>query len=267
MRLAYADPPYPGCASLYKGHSDYAGEVDHEALIKRLESDFEGWVLHTSSVALSIVLPLIPAEVRVMAWVKSFAAFKRNVSVAYAWEPVIIKAARKPVVSHRLIMRDWIECPITLRKGLAGAKPENVCLWAFEMLGARPDDDLADLFPGTGAVAAAWKKWQGLFALPGRDATIRRDGSGPPTSPDAGRVPLPAPECAEVAHEGASGGTGAEPPIPAFDNSEAEHYFGVGNGCEPCASYRGERKRPDMECGYRHEQRAGAACVDFQART
>jgi len=54
-------------------------------------------------------------------------------------------AAGKPVVSTRLVMRDWIECPITLRRGLTGAKPEKVCHWAFEVVGAhiptvgRPD--------------------------------------------------------------------------------------------------------------------------------
>lgn len=101
-----------------------------------------------------------------MSWVKTFAAFKKNVSVAYAWEPVIVKAARKPVVSKRLIMRDWIDCPITMKKGLTGAKPEAVCHWAFEMLGARPEDELVDLFPGTGAVTKAWTTWQKKFLLP-----------------------------------------------------------------------------------------------------
>lgn len=76
------------------------------------------------------------------------------------------KLARKPVVSKRLVMRDWVECSITLRRGLTGAKPEKVCHWAFEMLGARPDDELADLFPGTGAVTRAWETWRGLFVLP-----------------------------------------------------------------------------------------------------
>ena len=166
MKLAYADPPYPGCAHLYKDHPDFNGEVDHAALIDRMEHDFDGWVLHTSSVALQLILPLVPPKARIMAWVKGFAAFKRNVSVAYAWEPVIIKAARKPVVSKRLVMRDWIECPITLKRGLTGVKPEKVCHWAFEMLGARPEDDLVDLFPGTRAVTKAWMTWRKLFLLP-----------------------------------------------------------------------------------------------------
>lgn len=169
MKIAYADPPYIGCAHLYKDHPDYAGEVDHAALIERLESEFDGWVLHASatSESMAVLAPLVAkTNARWMSWVKGFAAFKKNVSVAYAWEPVIVKAARKPVVSKRLVMRDWIQESITLKRGLTGAKPEAVCHWAFEMVGARPDDELCDLFPGSGAVTFAWRTWQGQFALP-----------------------------------------------------------------------------------------------------
>jgi hypothetical protein len=95
-----------------------------------------------------------------MAWVKPFAAFKKNVAVAYAWEPVIIKAARKPIVSHRIVMRDWISESITLKRGLTGVKPTAVARWAFEMMGAEPTDELHDLFPGTGAISRAWEAWQ-----------------------------------------------------------------------------------------------------------
>jgi len=169
MRIGYADPPYIGCADLYRNHPDFGGEVDHVALVRRLQDEFDGWVLHAAATprSMAVLAPLIAQTgARWMTWVKGFAAFKRNVSVAYAWEPVIVKAARKPVVSKRLVMRDWIECPITLRRGLTGAKPEKVCHWAFEMVGARPDDELHDLFPGTGAVERAWRTWQGLFVLP-----------------------------------------------------------------------------------------------------
>lgn len=47
MKLAYADPPYPGCADLYRDHPDYGGEVDPRALVERLQAEFDGWVLHT----------------------------------------------------------------------------------------------------------------------------------------------------------------------------------------------------------------------------
>lgn len=158
MKIGYADPPYPGCAHLYKSHKDYAGEVDHAALVKRLQTEYDGYVLHTSSVALAKVLPLCP-EARVMAWVKPFCAFKRNVSVAYAWEPVLVKACRKPVVTGRCVMRDFVSHNITMKKGLTGAKPEAVCRWLFEVVGAEPTDTLDDIFPGTGAVTDAWRNW------------------------------------------------------------------------------------------------------------
>ena len=158
MRIAYADPPYIGCAHRYEGGQ----EVDHVALLARL-AEYDGWVLHAAATprSLAVLAPLVEEErARWMAWVKGFAVFKRNVSVAYAWEPVIIKPARKPVVSGRIVMRDWIECPMTLQRGLVGAKPEQVCHWAFEMVGAEPDDQLDDLFPGTGAVTRAWDSWR-----------------------------------------------------------------------------------------------------------
>jgi hypothetical protein len=166
MRIAYTDPPYIGCAHLYSEKT----EVDHVELIDRLEAEYDGWVLHAaaSPKSIAVLAPLVEKTgARWMSWTKGFAAFRRNVSVAYAWEPVIVKAARKPVVSKRLINRDWIECSITLRRGMTGAKPEKVCHWAFEMVGARPDDQLVDLYPGTGAVSRAWKTWQGKFTLPG----------------------------------------------------------------------------------------------------
>ena len=85
MRLAYADPPYPGNAELYRDHPDYAGEVDHAQLVERLAT-YDGWVLHTSSKAIGYVLGLCPDDVRVLAWV--------NHNIGRAWEPVIVKAAR-----------------------------------------------------------------------------------------------------------------------------------------------------------------------------
>lgn len=196
-RIGYADPPYIGCAHLYRGHPDYGGEVDHARLIDRLERDYDGWILHAAATpeSMAILTPLVAdLGARWMAWVKGFAAFKRNVPVAYAWEPVIVKPARKPVVSKRLILRDWIEQSITLRRGLIGAKPEAVCHWAFEMVGARPEDELDDLFPGTGAVTRAWATWRMKFALP--PASQRPDAvCGGDTTPDAGafcpKRPLP----------------------------------------------------------------------------
>ena len=164
MRIAFADPPYPGQSTKhYADHPDYAGEVDHYELCRTLR-DFDGWVLNTASTTLPHVLDCIRAadltDWRIMAWVKPFAAFKRNVPVAYAWEPVIVKPCRKPVVSGRMVMRDWLAEGITMKRGLSGAKPERVCHWLFECVGAEPDDELIDMFPGSGAVTRAWLTWQ-----------------------------------------------------------------------------------------------------------
>lgn len=159
LTIAYADPPYPGMARLYRGHPDYAGEVDHAALIARLESEFDGWVLHTASTTLRSVLPLCPDGTRLAAWVKPFASFKPGVDPAYAWEPVLWRGGRKRPRSVPTI-RDWIAEPITLRRGLTGAKPEAVVWWACEMLGMHADDTLVDLFPGSGAVGRAWEAWR-----------------------------------------------------------------------------------------------------------
>ena len=162
MKIGYADPPYPGLAHLYKDHPDYAGEVDHAELIERLERDFDGWILHTSSVAIPIIAKLVPAEARWGAWVKSFAAFKKGVRPAYAWEPIIFKPMRRMAENYTgaFVQRDWIEAPMTMRRGFTGAKPAEVCHWAFEVIGAERGDELCDLYPGSGAVAIAWQSWR-----------------------------------------------------------------------------------------------------------
>jgi hypothetical protein len=162
VRVAIADPPYPGqAAKHYATHPDYAGEVDHVALITRLMTEFlDGWALHTASTTLGDILPHCPNDVRIGAWVKPFASFKPNVNPAYAWEPVIFHGGRQPRNRTEETVRDWCSVPITLQRGLTGAKPEGVCFWVFAFLGLQPGDELVDLFPGTGAVTRAWDRWQ-----------------------------------------------------------------------------------------------------------
>jgi hypothetical protein len=167
VRLAYADPPYIGCAHLYRDHPDYAGEVDHEALIARLVAEFpDGWALSCTSNSLRYLLPLCPEDVRVGAWVKPFHAYKRGVRPAYAWEPVIYRGGRNknhppPAKGGEATTpKDWVAANITLQKGLTGVKPEAVCFWLFDLLNLQAGDELVDLFPGSGAVADAWIVWQ-----------------------------------------------------------------------------------------------------------
>jgi len=38
-------------------------------------------------------------------------------------------------------------------------KPPAFAVWLFEQLGARPGDQLCDLYPGSGAITRAWHQY------------------------------------------------------------------------------------------------------------
>jgi hypothetical protein len=164
LRLAYADPPYPGKAWLYRRHPDYAGEVDHAALIRRL-STYDGWALSTSAAALPAVLALCPPGVRVAAWHRGERVTPSRWPLN-AWEPVIYTGGR-PADPSRPSPTDTTRRVDSLVHGVApmttlpgrviGAKPAAFCRWIFDLLGAAPDDSLDDLFPGSGAITRAWQ--------------------------------------------------------------------------------------------------------------
>ena len=160
MRFAYADPPYLGCGQLYKQHHEESLKWNtveaHAELIRSLEQ-FDGWALSLSSVTLHTLLPLCPPKVRVAAWVKPFAVFRPNVNPAYAWEPVIFSGSRKRE-RYEDTVRDWCSANITLKKGLVGAKPPAFADWILDLLGVTPWDEFIDLFPGTGAMTAAFER-------------------------------------------------------------------------------------------------------------
>jgi len=178
MRFAYADPPYIGCARRrYKDQPDYAGEVDHVALLNRLHDEFaDGWALSMSMRSLWDIIPMIPKawKCRAAAWVKPYVGspymnlMKRPL---YAWEPVIFCGGR-PLSPGRCV-RDWLSCNNLsaepgrktgsgrrMAAGLPGAKPSEFCYWLFELLNMRPGDEFVDVFPGTGRVTRAWECYQ-----------------------------------------------------------------------------------------------------------
>ena len=178
MRFAYADPPYPGKArKYYRDHADYGGEVDHRELIERLEAEFpDGWALSTSAGALQEILPMCPKprsrgaagggcgeSLRLLAWCKPVAQQGMG-GPRYGWEPVILRGGRRERAFGN--PRDWLVCSpdlYTFRARPAGhvtgAKPPPFLTWLFGCLGARPGDELIDLYPGSGAVARAWESF------------------------------------------------------------------------------------------------------------
>lgn len=155
-RIGYADPPYLGCAKFYPEHPDAAVWDDlqtHHELLQTLEADYDGWAYCLTSTSLAQLLPFAPEGTRVAAWVKPFAAFKRNVRIAYTWEPVFFKPARDSSADGAPVGRDHLSEPITLRRGLTGTKPERFNRWILDLTGYIDGDELVDLFPGTGGMA------------------------------------------------------------------------------------------------------------------
>jgi hypothetical protein len=173
LRLAYADPPYPGKAWLYRGHPDYAGEVDHAALIRRLDQ-YDGWALSTSAAALPTVLAVCPPGVRVAAWHRGERP-AASWQPLHGWEPVIYHGGR-PVDPSSLEERrvdslvHGVSPPTTLPGRVIGTKPAAFCRWIFTLLGAAPGDSLDDLFPGSGAITRAWA----LFTSPAEPSHLAR---------------------------------------------------------------------------------------------
>lgn len=152
LTFAYADPPYVGCSAFYD-HDDAArwdDPAEHVDLMHALDC-LDGWALSCSVPSLGSLLPGAPEGTRVGAWVKPFAAYKRNVRVAYTWEPVLWRrgAERR---DDDPVGRDHLSCPITMRRGFTGAKPAPFATWLRVLLGAQEHDTIIDLFPGSGAV-------------------------------------------------------------------------------------------------------------------
>lgn len=154
-KLAYADPPYPGQAkSRYNG-----SEVDHAALIARLDDEFDGWALSTSAAALLDVWQLAP-HARCAAWLKTYAVNGWS-RVRWSWEPVLFVTDRKGlkpgersdvwdglVCSPKCAVGSWKEVE---GKG-GGSKPYDFVRWVLALLDYEPGDELTDIFPGSGAV-------------------------------------------------------------------------------------------------------------------
>jgi hypothetical protein len=156
LTFAYADPPYVGCSHLYD-HPDAARwdhPDEHCKLARDLDYDYDGWALSCSTPSLADLLPRMPDGTRVAAWVKPFAAYKRNVRVAYTWEPVLWRRTA-PRRDGEPVGRDHLSCSITMRRGLTGAKPEPFAAWLRVLLGYLEGDEIVDLFPGSGAITAS----------------------------------------------------------------------------------------------------------------
>lgn len=164
MRFAYADPPYLGQSKRHYGtHADYRGEVDHVNLARKLERDFDGFALSASMKSLNQLLPMFLPDVLVLAWFKTIAPPLGD-HRRYSWEPVIMRPVRRYGPGY--VPTALIAAPpqFTFRdtpdSHVIGEKPERFCHWMFANAGLVAEDDLVDLFPGSGAVGKAWLTYE-----------------------------------------------------------------------------------------------------------
>jgi hypothetical protein len=160
MKFAYADPPYLGLAKRFYGDlhpeaAEYDKKEKHVELIARLMDEFpDGWAVSLHAPTLPFYCSIIPKEARVCAWTKTIHQIWWNVTVQYAWEPVILYGGRKEK-NRRPMTRDYLNCARAQRKGLRGSKPDKFNDWVLDLLNYKIGDEIVDLFPGTNGMAAA----------------------------------------------------------------------------------------------------------------
>lgn len=163
MKFAYADPPYLGMGKKYVQYHDEALIWDdpksHQDLITKLMDEYpDGWAVSLSAPSLKTYLDFCPDDVRVAIWAKTYHQIRVNVTIQYAWEPIIWRGGRKTLPLKPMV-RDWHSGRIAMRKGFYGCKPDDFNEYILNLLQFDPNqDELHDLFPGTGGMGEAAKR-------------------------------------------------------------------------------------------------------------
>jgi hypothetical protein len=182
MKLCFSDPPYPGQAKRHYSNDPSgipAEEVDQVELIQRMIRDYDGWAMSTSSPGLFRILQdfndnyaiegpefFLENGIRMASWVKPFCSWKPTHRVQYCWEPVLFKPARTKGGRGIPSCRDFLSANITLRRGTHGCKPDAFNDWILDLIGYKPGDTMDDLFPGTGGMGEAVKRFEMRISKP-----------------------------------------------------------------------------------------------------
>lgn len=194
MRFAIADPPYLGRAHRHYGirpgvgvefgsgpsraasgrqpskratseHPD-ASEWDqperHQEMVDELVVAFDGFAIAMHRTSLSHYLAWLPD-----AWVAVWHDTRMpagGARIVGAWEPVLVQTPKMTRRGRGMNVRDVLVAPHPEVAHL-GAKPRAWTAWVIDMLGVGDDDEVVDMFPGSGLVAAELA--QGRFQLAG----------------------------------------------------------------------------------------------------
>lgn len=189
MKLAIADPPYPPLfGERYdlvgggvrvtarsrarrwygdgtRGHNDSkpadfhedAGRWDdlteHRKLIEMLMAEYDGFAIATTPDGLGAYHPL-PISARIGVWHR-MNTIPGGQNLLSKWEAVILFTPE----SRRARTANRVSDVLTAnaqRNDFAGSKPPEWTRWVLAALGYDPSvDEVVDIFPGSGAVAAA----------------------------------------------------------------------------------------------------------------
>ena len=159
MHFAYADPPYPRKAFYYPENT----EVDYPSLIDRLATGYsDGWALSVDSGSARQVWQHCPPDTRLCVWVKKPMRVKAY-RVVSTWEALFVCGGRQrrqasvEVLDDALVYRGRHSA---FPGAMIGMKPPEFSEWMFRLLGAVAGDRLDDLYPGSGAVSEAWRRFQ-----------------------------------------------------------------------------------------------------------
>lgn len=178
-KYAIADPPYPPfvgsggqknrasrwygtkqrsrkdtTADVHPEAAEWDNPARHRQLLEELLDTHDGFAIATSVDGLA-AYGTLPVGTRIMAWIKTN-AIPGSHRLRSMWEPVILY----PAIGRRSnrggvgIVPDVWTGPAP--RGFKGQKPEGWTHWVLDALTFDPDaDHVADMFPGSGAVAAA----------------------------------------------------------------------------------------------------------------
>ena len=184
MKFAIADPPYLGSAHRWYGVNGRAkgrglGRADehpeaylwdqeekHIELAKKLLNEFDGFAIALTSHSLSTYLSIIQTGrtngIKVMSWIKP-ASLPGGNRITQSWEPVIVKVPkeRKGRGTGKQ-MNDYLIKP-SPRNKFAGSKPIEWTHWVLDAMGVRFDDEIVDLFNGSGLVKEAINEYKELL--------------------------------------------------------------------------------------------------------
>lgn len=194
MRLAIADPPYPPIfrerfdlvdggsrvtvrsratrwygegprsstdsprADVHPEAAKWDDLTEHRKLLLHLVENFDGWAIATTPDGLQAYFPL-PMNAQIMAWHKP-TAMRGGGRIIERWEPVIVyvpegRQTREGAGVSNVLTANAPRAT-SKRKSFVGAKPPEWTRWVLAALGYDPaEDEVVDVFPGSGSVARA----------------------------------------------------------------------------------------------------------------